>query len=138
MGIFDEAFKSRIQLNLRYKNLNESQRLQIWTNFLVRLEKLEQDKLRAKELGETSQDGFGIDATEIRRRLGDLAAVEFNGREIRNTISTARQLAMYRGEPLRYSHLEAVIEQAMDFNDYLVDLHEGFSSNEIQKDKKER
>ncbi|KAI1144801.1 hypothetical protein F4825DRAFT_467828 [Nemania diffusa] len=34
VGTFDEAFKSRIQLALHYKNLSENQRSQIWSNFL--------------------------------------------------------------------------------------------------------
>lgn len=44
VGTFDEAFKSRIQLTLRYKNLEKDQRLQIWNNFMKRLDKMERSK----------------------------------------------------------------------------------------------
>lgn len=44
VGTFDEAFKSRIQLALHYKNLSVDQRQRIWWNFL--------DHLRVMERGE--------------------------------------------------------------------------------------
>ena len=37
VGTFDEAFKSRIQLSLRYKRLQRHQRKQIWLNFMSHL-----------------------------------------------------------------------------------------------------
>ncbi|KAG5743828.1 hypothetical protein H9Q70_013464 [Fusarium xylarioides] len=45
VGIFDKAFKSRIQLSLRYNDLEEGQRRQIWLNFINRLEKLEAQRI---------------------------------------------------------------------------------------------
>ncbi|KAK8073065.1 hypothetical protein PG996_006413 [Apiospora saccharicola] len=37
VGIFNEAFKSRIQVAPRYDNLEKPQRVQIWKNFFKRL-----------------------------------------------------------------------------------------------------
>lgn len=127
MGIFDEAFKSRIQLNLRYQNLDRSQRLEIWRNFISRLGKLAD-----------SRGGLEINAQDILSHIDDLAAPGLNGREIRNAISTARQLARYRGQALGYNHLRAVIAEAEKFDEYLKDLHEGFTADERQNDKGER
>lgn len=124
VGIFDEAFKSRIQLNLRYQNLDRKQRLKIWRNFISRLERLAENI-----------DGFEIDAEDILGHIDKLATPELNGREIRNAISTARQLARYREQALGYNHLEAVIAEAEKFDQYLKDLHEGFTADERQNDK---
>lgn len=128
MGIFDEAFKSRIQLNLRYQNLDSGQRLKIWRNFISRLERL---------AGGDNTGGLKIDAEDILNHIKELATPELNGREIRNAISTARQLARYRDKPLAYEHLQSVIAESEKFDQYLKDLH-GFSADELQNDKGER
>lgn len=127
VGIFDEAFKSRIQLSLRYQNLDRTQRLEIWRNFISRLERLADDI-----------DGLEIDAKDILDHIDKLATPELNGREIRNAISTARQLARYRKQALGYTHIQAVIAEAEKFDQYLQNLHEGFSADERQNDKGER
>lgn len=133
VGTFDEAFKSRIQLNLRYKNLSENQRLQIWKNFIDRIEKL--DRLRVAgaspvNIGGGRQD-LGINADEIRRHIPELAQTNLNGREIRNAISTARQLAVYREQPLGYKHITSVIGEAKKFDEYLKELKHGYSADDI-------
>lgn len=93
IGTFDEAFKSRIQLNLRYNDLGETQRLQIWGYFISQIENLE----------------------EVQAHLPDLAKVQMNGRQIRQTIITALQLARFRKEGMTYHHLQLVIEQQRRF-----------------------
>ncbi|KAK0761359.1 hypothetical protein N5P37_006309 [Trichoderma harzianum] len=141
VGIFDEAFKSRIQLSLRYKSLDRSQRLQIWINFLKRLEQLENERLNAERRGDKKDDtmlGYGINIDEIKDKLEELADESMNGRQIRNTISTARQLAMYQRKKLSYEHIQAVIDEANKFDEYLLELNKGYSADEIQRDKKER
>ncbi|KAF7556186.1 hypothetical protein G7Z17_g1665 [Cylindrodendrum hubeiense] len=137
VGIFDEAFKSRIQLNLRYNNLDRAQRLQIWNNFLLRLRRLEKERL-ASGGNDTRELDYGIKADEIKEKVEELADVDLNGRQIRNAISTARQLARYRKEPLAYRHFEVVINEAKKFDEYLLELHKWYSSDEIQRDKRER
>ncbi|EQB51863.1 hypothetical protein CGLO_08551 [Colletotrichum gloeosporioides Cg-14] len=115
VGTFDEAFKSRIQLNLRYKNLNEQQRLQIWTNFIDRIEKLDRQRVAITGTSEANSNlhqDIGINSEEIRAHLPKLAMANLNGREIRNAISTARQLAVYRGNFLGYEHIACVIGEA--------------------------
>lgn len=126
VGTFDEAFKSRIQLNLRYSNLDVNQRLKIWNNSIIRLERLVKDETFDRR-------EHGVDSEQIRRMLPTLAKENLNGREIRNAISTARQLCSYKGEPLKYEHLRHVIEETKKFEEYLTSLH-GFSADEIQHD----
>lgn len=141
MGIFDEAFKSRIQLNLHYKNLDRDQRLQIWDNFLQRMERNEAERaaaVKAERKKAEEVQGFGINAVEIRQKLEDLADADLNGRQIRNAISTARQYATYLRAPLAYVHLEAVINEAKKFDQYLYAVNRSFTADEIQRDKRER
>ncbi|KAG5806366.1 hypothetical protein H9Q74_009100 [Fusarium xylarioides] len=146
VGIFDEAFKSRIQLSLRYNDLEEGQRRQIWLNFINRLEKLESQRItQASEpslanILSTPQAAprLGVDIRSMRDRLDDLAETPLNGREIRNMISTARQLAVFRKEKLGYQHLESVMAEAKKFGEYIKRLHKGYTSDQIKRGQKER
>ncbi|KAH6954262.1 P-loop containing nucleoside triphosphate hydrolase protein [Fusarium avenaceum] len=134
VGIFDEAFKSRIQLNLRYKNLDRGQRLQIWKNFFIRLSRLEQEALKKDQ----NSLSYGVNVNEMTAKLDELADANLNGRQIRNAISTARQLSRYLKEPLGYKHLTAVIDEAKKFDEYLLELNRTYTADEIQRDKGER
>ncbi|KAF5597742.1 aaa family atpase [Fusarium subglutinans] len=141
VGIFDEAFKSRIQLSLRYNDLEEDQRRQIWSNFINRLEKLETQRItQANEqslinIPSTPQTAprLGVDIRSMRDRLDDLAKAPLNGREIRNMISTARQLAVFRKEKLGYQHLDTVMAEAKKFGEYIKRLHKGYTSDQIKR-----
>ncbi|KAH0841536.1 hypothetical protein FOPE_06674 [Fonsecaea pedrosoi] len=104
VGIFDEAFTSRVQLAVRYPALDESGRFEIWMNFFSALD-------------DTS--GSEVDFKELRRKVDILARQNMNGRQIRNAIKSARQLAMFCKETLQYKHLEEVIDVAKEFEDYL-------------------
>lgn len=103
VGTFDEAFKSRIQVALYYKALTRSSRKKIWQNFLEMLD----------------EDEENVDFDGLRDRLDELAGHEMNGRQIRNTLTTARQLAIYRKEQLEWSHLERALSLSTEFNEYL-------------------
>lgn len=138
VGTFDEAFRSRIQLTLRYENLNQHQRHKIWENFIQRLETLETSKTTITSSSKRTTSSFGFDFEDIRAHISELSERNLNGREIRNAISTARQLAMYKGEPMKYNHLERVIKETSKFEHYITELNKGFSSDEIRKDKGER
>ncbi|KAF4954332.1 hypothetical protein FGADI_5355 [Fusarium gaditjirri] len=137
VGIFDEAFRSRIQLSLRYKNLGQAERYQIWENFFKHLDQFQ----KTVESGLKSQSqqipliGYGMDISDLRKHLGELSQVELNGREIRNALSIARQLALYRTEALQFHHLKDVMNEAKKFDDYLNELNDGFSADAIFYDK---
>ncbi|KAF2999956.1 hypothetical protein E8E14_003520 [Neopestalotiopsis sp. 37M] len=143
VGTFDEAFKSRIQLSLRYNNLSMNQRRKIWENFIERLEILARSNERAQDDSmndpETRRSfDVGIDTTGMRKYLDELARHELNGREIRNAISTARQLAMFRGMPMGYEHLYTVIIEANKFQKYIKDLNLGFTADQLSNERRER
>ncbi|KAH0547672.1 hypothetical protein FGG08_000161 [Glutinoglossum americanum] len=107
VGTFDEAFKSRIQVSLHYPNLDKSSRRQIWQNFLITLKTVDPEAL----------------IRELEERLDELAEYRMNGRQIRNCVSTARQLAEYREQRLSWEHFKQVIETAGEFDTYLKGVH---------------
>ncbi|KAH7035821.1 P-loop containing nucleoside triphosphate hydrolase protein [Microdochium trichocladiopsis] len=111
VGTFDEAFKSRIQISLPYKKLDRAQRKQIWRNFLGRLQGL-------------GQHGT-IDFDDIEAHLDDLADYSMNGRQIRNAITTARQLAEFRNKKMNFASLKKTIGVSEKFDKYLADVREG-------------
>ncbi|KAJ5806405.1 uncharacterized protein N7503_004007 [Penicillium pulvis] len=120
VGTFDEAFRSRIQLALHYPNLGPTQRFRIWQTFIDRLSNMSNDEK--------------IDIDDLRDHLHLLKEGKMNGRQIRNVITTARQYAKWKNEPLTYEYLKDVIEISCRFDGYLSKLHGGFSDDEIAQD----
>ncbi|KAL0777369.1 hypothetical protein CaCOL14_006887, partial [Colletotrichum acutatum] len=104
VGSFDEAFKSRIQVAIHYDNLTKMSRKAIWQNFFDMIE-------------ESAEEDANM--PELERRLDQLASEEMNGRQIRNALLTARQLAKHRKERLDWEHLSQVIKTSATFNKYL-------------------
>ncbi|KIX92613.1 uncharacterized protein Z520_11642 [Fonsecaea multimorphosa CBS 102226] len=103
VGTFDEAFKSRVQLAIHYPALNSEDRYEIWCNFI--------EALKEKKVSMLYE--------ELRRKALVMARRRFNGRQIRNCLWTATQVAKYRNEPLGYSHIEQVMDISQEFEDYL-------------------
>ncbi|GKT48320.1 putative AAA domain-containing protein [Colletotrichum spaethianum] len=136
VGTFDEAFKSRIQLSLHYEALNKGQRRTIWKNFVDRLKTLEKESNNATALGQRKGKGKepkGIDFDDIARHFGDLAEQEMNGRQIRNAITTARQLARFKDEHMSYKHLQHVIKVSKRFDKYLEKIQDGLTDDQIAR-----
>ncbi len=106
VGRFDEAFKSRMQLAILYPTLNEKDRSVIWENFFDALHDAGAD-MEFEDLSAKST---------VRR----LARKELNGRQIRNSIKTARQLAAHDGVTFGIQQLESAILVAEEFENYLV------------------
>lgn len=108
MGVFDEAFKSRVHLSIYYPPLKEGDRRKIWGNFFsVIEEELRKDK------------SLKIDLKDLRSSAQTLAEHVLNGREIRNAIRTARHLASFRNQTFSTIHLEQTIEIAKEFDEYI-------------------
>ena len=118
VGTFDEAFKSRIQLALHYPNLDQGQRLKIWTDFIARLEVL----------------GEKMDITTIRPMLTKLAGHAMNGRQIRNVLTTARQLARSKDRAMNFVDIDHVVNVSRRFDDYVKELNEGNDDDQIAKE----
>jgi SpoVK/Ycf46/Vps4 family AAA+-type ATPase len=95
---FDDAFKSRIHVPLKFTGLDESSRKQIWHNLL--------SKVDGGSEGES-----GLDEDMVQR----LATHDLNGRQIKGIVKTATSLARYDGKKLDYETLEQVIGIQMDF-----------------------
>ncbi|KAI0600021.1 P-loop containing nucleoside triphosphate hydrolase protein [Biscogniauxia sp. FL1348] len=120
VGSFDDAFISRVHLQLYYPDFDDDQRRQVWQTFM--------DKL-AKERGDYMR--LNVDAKDYIRGA-EMRALKWNGREIRNAFQTAVSLAEYdaeKGEDGRIiitdEHLRAVVELSRDFKNYLSELHKG-------------
>ncbi|KAF2498989.1 P-loop containing nucleoside triphosphate hydrolase protein, partial [Lophium mytilinum] len=104
IGTFDEAFKSRVQLAMHYPSLDRDGRWQIWSNFLKSM----------------VREGENVNIDEVGDKLDLLARYELNGRQIRNTVNTARQLARYKKETLAYAHFETAIDVTNEFEEYIT------------------
>jgi hypothetical protein len=89
MRSIDTAFESRVDITLSYNSLTEADRKKVWENFLATLEP------SAVKIGEAE--------------LAKLAKWDFNGRQIKSAIKTARVLATKKREPLNARHLGVVL-----------------------------
>lgn len=122
VGTFDEAFKSRIQVAIRYENLSKKSRKAIWRNFFDMIE-------------ESADEDANM--SELESRLDQLAAEEMNGRQIRNALLTARQLAKHRKETLDWQHLDQAIRTSAAFNKYLKTI-KGHSDDQWAREEQIR
>ncbi|KAI0178878.1 P-loop containing nucleoside triphosphate hydrolase protein [Hypoxylon sp. FL1284] len=127
VGTFDDAFVSRIHVILHYKDLDLAGRNTVWAQLF---EKLEDER----------------DDIEIRRNCRsyvteDMAAIPWNGREIRNAFQTAVALAYYEfahkenkrpGEVavLSSKHFKSVCGVILQFKGYLEDVNDGLNENQ--------
>ena len=107
VGTFDEAFKSQVQLAMHYPSLDEKGRWEIWRNFINSLK----------------EEGEDINHEELKEKTEVLARHKLNGRQIRNTVNTARQLARFRNETVSYAHFDQAIDVANEFEKYIVKTH---------------
>ena len=98
VNTFDDAFKSRIHVPLKYNDLTVSSRKQIWKNFL------------SKIAGSVEVDEEAYDS---------LAQANINGRQIKNVVRTAKSLAQFHGQKLNREKLEQVIGIQMEFEQEL-------------------
>eukprot|EP01125_Pyxidicula_operculata_P001198 TRINITY_DN11136_c0_g1_i1.p1 TRINITY_DN11136_c0_g1~~TRINITY_DN11136_c0_g1_i1.p1 ORF type:complete len:693 (-),score=151.38 TRINITY_DN11136_c0_g1_i1:47-2071(-) len=96
---FDSAFHSRISVALKYSDLNEESRKQIWINLM------EAAKI----------DGIDVDK---------LTKYNLNGRQIRTTLRLAQSLAHSSNEKTSIKHIEQTISVSQQFVDDLLSLDE--------------
>lgn len=102
---FDDAFKSRIHVPLKYSDLDENSRTSIWRYFLQKLKKGE------------GEGGVQVDVDEAGYKT--LGQARLNGRQIKNVVRTAKSLAAYRGGVLTVQSLEQVVKIQMEFEEDL-------------------
>jgi SpoVK/Ycf46/Vps4 family AAA+-type ATPase len=119
VGTFDEAFKSRIQLSLHYQRLTEAQRVTIWENFLERLNTIDEER---------------VNVDDLRRNVRELAKYDMNGRQIRNALTTARQLALFEEDVMDFRHLKHAIKVSAKFDQYLKNVKHGATDDDIARE----
>jgi hypothetical protein len=105
---FDDAFKSRIHVPLKYEELPVESRLKVWKNFLGQLD---------------GPNGVSIDEGQYR----DLAEGTLNGRQIKNVVRTAKSLAAHKRRRLDHAQLKQVMDIQMAFEQDL----DGTSAGDI-------
>ncbi|OKL57333.1 hypothetical protein UA08_07454 [Talaromyces atroroseus] len=118
VGTFDGAFKSRFQLAIHYPALHVQGRHEIWLNFINGLSKANPN----------------VDLDDIKAHIQELAAVDLNGREIRNMVRTSLQLAQFREETLGYKHFKQVIGVAEEFEKHIAATR-GFSYSDWDRSR---
>ncbi|KAL3960026.1 hypothetical protein ACCO45_005143 [Purpureocillium lilacinum] len=104
---FDDAFKSRIHVPLKYGELPAESRAKIWRNFL-------------SGVGGTNCSANGQDGASVYDSIGDsgiaaLAEAPLNGRQIKNVVRTAKSLASHKRRKLDLDQLQQVMEIQMAF-----------------------
>ncbi|KAF7302929.1 AAA family [Mycena kentingensis (nom. inval.)] len=92
----DPAFESRIHFSIHYPDLGFESRRQIWQTFLK------------KVMGARPQ--LTVD------QLDRLAERSLNGRQIKNTVSSAQCIALDADADLSIEHIDAVLEVIEDWN----------------------
>ncbi|KPM40325.1 hypothetical protein AK830_g6217 [Neonectria ditissima] len=90
---FDEAFQSRIHIALRYDNLDAKAKRTIFKMFLDRVQAL--GKIEVTPLTEND--------------MVTLSKQDLNGREIKNVVGSAQDLAVNKGEALSMRHINQVL-----------------------------
>jgi AAA+ superfamily predicted ATPase len=98
---FDDAFKSRIHIPIRYTDLSVASRMQIWRNFIGLVP-------------------GGVDIDE--RGLEELAEHDLNGRQIKNVVKAAESLATFDGVRLDLAQLQQVTRIQATFEKDLTSL----------------
>lgn len=118
VGTFDEAFISRIQVQLYYPEFGDDDRDKVWDTFF---QKLEEDRETTMRIPQSTKDY--VQSRELRE-------LKWNGREIRNAFQVAVALAESQGEKdregrvlIKRDHLKATVQMSKEFKDYLLKLH---------------
>ena len=98
----DSAFESRISYPIEFRELNATDRHQIWTDFIKNL-KMPPPTKRA-----------------LLEHVDDWAAEQINGRQIRNIISMAENLALSDEHHPRITpdHVEKILNVVLEFSEF--------------------
>lgn len=127
VGHIDEAFISRVHVIIGFDKLDPPKRRKIWQNFLKKLDDEQRGKIRV-----TPQASKFVLGEEI-------CAMDWNGREIRNSFQTAIALVEYDVRESEFSregneilveadHFKQVMEMSRKFRTYM---------NSIRRDTEE-
>jgi AAA+ superfamily predicted ATPase len=104
VSVFDQAIKSRIHLALQYASPGIQVRRTLWL----------------KNLQSVPEEELDLD---FEKALDAVQDTEMNGREISNSITTARTLAKSEGSRLKIEYLETIVAVWREFEDSLGKLN---------------
>ncbi|KAI9163968.1 ATPase family AAA domain-containing protein [Paramyrothecium foliicola] len=120
VGTFDEAFISRIHVQIYYPELDDEERDKLWDIFF---RKLEDDRETTMRITQSAKDY--VQSHELR-------SLRWNGREIRNAFQVAVALAAAQNQKdkagrilIQSDHLKATVQMSKEFHEYLVKVHRG-------------
>ncbi|CAE6443494.1 unnamed protein product [Rhizoctonia solani] len=103
---FDKAFVSRFSIAIHYPDLDQTSRQLIWKEFLVRA---------GVDVGDVGAPPSTKPSYIAYDELISLAKKSFNGRVIKQIVRGAQALSIADKEPLRMSHIFAVLEITEQF-----------------------
>jgi DNA polymerase III delta prime subunit len=101
VATFDEAFQSRIHMGIRYEELTQKARMEIWKHHIGKVVNME---------GQESTPFSDADIEELARKV-------LNGRQIKNTVKTAQSIALSEKEKFGIGHVRRVMEVQEDFQE---------------------
>jgi AAA+ superfamily predicted ATPase len=111
IAVFDPAIKSRIHLAIKYHALSTDTRLNLWRNFLKRAQK--QTPFQDNDtMDERQSEPLWMDDEALQR----FAAMELNGRQIKNAVRTAHALAASEQKPLSCEFVEKTAAAIRQFD----------------------
>lgn len=135
VGSFDDAFRSRIHVQLYYPKLTQKQAMKIWKTNISRLERHNEDR-KNKNLPEVAIDKKKI----ISFAKQNFEALHWNGRQIRNAFQTAVALAEFESRKgggktpeVTKKHFHRVATATSEFDEYLKEVNQGFDEERIAR-----
>ncbi|KAK6222788.1 hypothetical protein LQW54_000597 [Pestalotiopsis sp. IQ-011] len=118
VGAFDDAFISRIHIQLYYESFGEDERRKVWQTFVNKLSDERGNYIRLNA------------AAKEYIYSKEVCSMKWNGREIRNAFQTAVALSEFEGKKdeegtilMTDDHFRPVMELSHDFKGYLNELH---------------
>lgn len=113
---FDVAVHSRIHVAIKYRELDESRAMAIFKNFLDPLDR----KGKVKDMYQIEQ--------WLQR---EIHRIGFDGRQIRNVVTSALSLARARGyRQLERDHLSEVVDNVHDFKLEFIRQYENYKTQQ--------
>ncbi|KUJ16761.1 P-loop containing nucleoside triphosphate hydrolase protein [Mollisia scopiformis] len=100
VSVFDQAIKSRIHLALQYASPGKCVRRTLWK----------------KNLESVPREDLDLD---LEKALDAVEGTEMNGREISNSITTAKTLAKSEGSKLKLEYLQTIVQVWSEFEESL-------------------
>ncbi|TGJ79258.1 hypothetical protein E0Z10_g9506 [Xylaria hypoxylon] len=118
VGVFDEAFKSRIHLPLYYPSLEWKSSRKIWGTYLKKPKSSSLVEVDEEEIMDYAETIF-----EKQNKKGSKIGPVWNGRQIRNGFQSAVALAGYKVNGAKFKlekrHFEDVFKVSNEFNHYI-------------------